>query len=179
LFNCDALLYHYATKARPTFTFDEIEEKSRAFKEADGGKERFFAWWEAIIARLSKYWDIIFFYISILSSIYTYFMTYLVFVLMINKVNTSAEYFSYFFAAIPFILIGALYGSFLYFAIGQAHCSVSEGNVGIIEFGKAINPVKGFYYTFTHLDEIFPISGLRRPSPDYSNPQVNTVLEGT
>jgi len=179
LFNCDALLYHYATKAKPTFTFDEIEEKSQAFKEAEGGKERFFAWWEAIIARLSKYWDVIFFYVSILSSIYTFFMTYFIFVLMINKANTSAEYFSWIFAAIPFILIGALYGSFVYFAIDQAHCSISEKNTGLVEFGKAVNPIKGFYYTFTHLGEILaPFKAFVPKTPDYSNPK-DIIPEGT
>ena len=157
LFNADALLYHQATQPNPLLDVDDVEEKALAFEEAEGF-DRFGALFDAWLARTKKFINVAVFYLTILVRLYTVTMTFFIVRWMISKVNTSAELFQYICAIIFMLLIGALFGSFV-FQYDTNGEKIAEGDFPKV-WAKQINPVKGVIYTATHTNEIWgPLMG--------------------
>ena len=158
LFNADALLYHQATQPNPLLEIDDIEVKSQAFAQAEGFWQRVTSFWAAIKARVKMFVNVFAFYGSILVSLYTMFMMYFVIAWLISKANTSGELFTYTFAAIIMLLIGALYGSFV-FQYDNNGREIPEDKF-LMQYVQQINPIKGTIYTATHFRAIWgPLVG--------------------
>ena len=158
LFNADALLYHKATHIKPWVEVSEIQDRKEDFKEAKGWS-RFVTLWGTWTARAKQALNIGSFFFSILSSLYTFFMTYFIFIYLVGTHNDSEKIFNYIFAAILILLLGALYGSFVYYVDNVGQYDSKNINV-LTEFGTAVNPVKGVVYTISHSDEVFgPLLG--------------------
>jgi len=167
LFNADALLYHHASQPNPLLAVDDIDEKIAAFENATGFFNRIQAWFESLLARATKVINVVSFYLNILLSVYTMVMMFFVFAWLVSWINNSQDLFNYGSALVLILLLGGLYGSFVFqYDYNGQQLSDSEF---LKSYADQVNPVKGTVYLIKNHESIIgPLMGetsITNPTP--------------